>query len=89
MHAISIERVEAHIVELPTLRPHRLAMHTIETQTTVILRIRCSDGIDGLGEAATIGGLSYAGESPESIKTNIEPIKRGDAHSKAAPGTKG
>ncbi|TVT89717.1 muconate cycloisomerase family protein [Pseudomonas sp. HT11] len=72
MHPISIERVEAHLVELPTLRPHRLAMHTIETQTTVILRIRCSDGIDGLGEAATIGGLSYAGESPESIKTNID-----------------
>ncbi len=46
MHPISIERVEAHLVELPTLRPHRLAMHTIETQTTVILRIRCSDGID-------------------------------------------
>lgn len=72
MSSHHIEHVEAHLVSLPLLRPHKLAMQTIETQLTVILRIRCSDGVSGIGEAATIGGLSYAGESPESIKVNIE-----------------
>ncbi|MFC3609457.1 muconate/chloromuconate family cycloisomerase [Stutzerimonas tarimensis] len=67
-----IESLETLIVDLPTIRPHKLAMHTMQRQTLVILRLRCSDGIEGIGEATTIGGLAYAGESPESIKTNID-----------------
>ncbi|TBU85566.1 muconate cycloisomerase family protein [Phytopseudomonas dryadis] len=67
-----IESLEALIVDLPTIRPHKLAMHTMQNQTLVIVRLRCSDGIEGVGEATTIGGLSYAGESPESIKTNLD-----------------
>ncbi len=69
---ISIESLQAVIVDLPTIRPHKLAMHTMQNQTLVILRLRCSDGIEGIGEATTIGGLSYGNESPESIKTNID-----------------
>ena len=69
---ISIVSLETLIVDLPTIRPHKLAMHTMQNQTLVILRLRCADGIEGLGEATTIGGLSYGNESPESIKTNID-----------------
>ncbi|MGE7991701.1 muconate cycloisomerase family protein [Pseudomonas sp. NPDC089554] len=67
-----IERLETFIVDLPTIRPHKLAMHTMQQQTLVILRLRCSDGVEGIGEATTIGGLAYGNESPESIKTNID-----------------
>nr|MBO2509556.1 muconate cycloisomerase [Gammaproteobacteria bacterium] len=67
-----IERLEAIIVDLPTIRPHKLAMHTMQKQTLVIVRIRCSDGIEGIGEATTIGGLAYGNESPESIKANLD-----------------
>lgn len=70
-HAV-IEQVEAVIVDLPTIRPHTLAMHTMQQQTLVILRLRCSDGVEGIGEATTIGGLAYGYESPESIKANID-----------------
>lgn len=69
---ITIESLKTLIVDLPTIRPHKLAMHTMQRQTLVILRLRCSDGIEGIGEATTIGGLSYGNESPESIKTNID-----------------
>ena len=72
MTRVTIERLETLIVELPTIRPHKLAMHTMHGQTLVILKLHCSDGIVGLGEATTIGGLSYAGESPESIKVNLD-----------------
>lgn len=72
MTAITIERFDVQIVDLPTIRPHKLAMHTMHGQTLVILQIRASDGIVGIGEATTIGGLAYAGESPESIKVNLE-----------------
>nr|WP_294980447.1 muconate cycloisomerase family protein [uncultured Pseudomonas sp.] len=67
-----IERIESIIVDLPTIRPHKLAMHTMQQQTLVILRLRCSDGVQGIGEATTIGGLAYGYESPEGIKANID-----------------
>ncbi|WDY59954.1 muconate cycloisomerase family protein [Pseudomonas sp. PSKL.D1] len=67
-----IERLETLIVDLPTIRPHKLAMHTMQQQTLVVIRLRCSDGSEGIGEATTIGGLAYGYESPESIKANID-----------------
>jgi muconate cycloisomerase len=72
MTAITLVRFDTQIVDLPTIRPHKLAMHTLHGQTLVILRIQSSDGIIGVGEATTIGGLAYAGESPESIKVNLD-----------------
>lgn len=68
----TIESLETIIVDLPTIRPHKLAMHTMQHQTLVLLRLRCSDGVEGIGEATTIGGLSYGNESPDSIKVNID-----------------
>ncbi len=72
MSQVLIESLEAIIVDLPTIRPHKLAMHTMQNQTLVVVRIRCADGIEGLGEATTIGGLAYGNESPDSIKTNLD-----------------
>ncbi|MDR3509522.1 MAG: muconate cycloisomerase family protein [Caulobacteraceae bacterium] len=67
-----IESIETLLVDLPTIRPHILAMATMHRQTLVLVRIRCSDGIEGIGEATTIGGLSYGPESPEGIKLAID-----------------
>ena len=72
MLAAAIKSIETIIVDLPTIRPHKLAMHTMQNQTLVIIRVRCEDGIEGIGEATTIGGLAYGNESPDSIKTNID-----------------
>ena len=72
MSQVLIHSLSAIIVDLPTIRPHKLAMHTMQKQTLVILRLQCSDGIEGIGEATTIGGLSYGYESPESIKANVD-----------------
>lgn len=67
-----IESIETLLIDLPTIRPHKLSMTTMACQTLVIVRMRHSDGIEGLGEGTTIGGLSYGPESPESIKRNID-----------------
>ncbi|SMF67795.1 Mandelate racemase / muconate lactonizing enzyme, N-terminal domain, partial [Pseudomonas sp. URMO17WK12:I5] len=45
MTSPTIERLDAIIVDLPTIRPHKLAMHTMQQQTLVVLRLRCSDGV--------------------------------------------
>ena len=67
-----IQKIETFLVDVPTIRPHKLSVATMNTQTLVRVRIRCDDGIDGWGEATTIGGLAYGEESPDSIKTNID-----------------
>jgi muconate cycloisomerase len=72
MNDIRIEAIQTYLVDLPTIRPHKLSMATMACQTLVIVRMRHSDGIEGLGEGTTIGGLAYGPESPESIKCNID-----------------
>ena len=70
--AATIERIETLLVDVPTIRPHKLSVATMNCQTLVLVRVRCTDGIEGVGEATTIGGLAYGEESPESIKVNID-----------------
>src|SRR5690606_28164588 len=69
---VTIQSIEAVLVDIPTIRPHKLSMTTMGVQTMVIVRIKDSDGLEGLGEATTIGGLAYGPESPESVKLTID-----------------
>lgn len=64
--------VESMILDIPTIRPHKMSVAAIQKQTLVLVKITTHDGIVGWGEATTIGGLSYGEESPESIKINID-----------------
>lgn len=72
MRSINIEAIETVLLDVPTIRPHVLAMATMYRQTVCLVRIRCSDGVEGIGEATTIGGLAYGAESPEGIKLAID-----------------
>jgi len=67
-----VERVETVIVDLPTIRPHKLSVATMSGQTLMLVKIHCSDGICGIGEGTTIGGLAYGAESPEGMRLAIE-----------------
>jgi muconate cycloisomerase len=69
---VRIESIEALLVDLPTIRPHKLAMTVMNGQTLVIVRVRCSDGIEGIGETTSIGGLAYGEQSPEGAKLAID-----------------
>jgi muconate cycloisomerase len=86
---ITIASTEVLLLDVPTIRPHQLSVATMRVQTLVLVRLRCSDGVTGWGEATTIGGLAYGEESPESMRANIEtymaPLLAGaDATSPAA-----
>lgn len=70
--AVTIDAVETFILDVPTIRPHILSVATMQSQAMVIVRILCSDGVEGIGEGTTIGGLSYGAESPEGIKLTID-----------------
>jgi muconate cycloisomerase len=67
-----LAKIDSFIVDLPTIRPHVLAMATMHRQSMVIVRITDADGGEGIGEGTTIGGLSYGDESPEGIKLAID-----------------
>lgn len=67
-----ISSIDTLIVDIPTTRPHVLAMTTMHRQTIVLVEIRDADGLVGIGEGTTIGGLSYGPESPEGIKLAID-----------------
>jgi muconate cycloisomerase len=61
------------LVDVPRIRPHLSSMATMQRQTIVLVRSRCSDGIIGPGEGTTIGGLAYGEESPKGIKLALDP----------------
>lgn len=67
-----IDQIETMILDIPTIRGHVLSMATMRSQAAVVVRIKFSDGSEGIGEGTTIGGLTYGPESPESIQSAID-----------------
>ena len=67
-----IEQVETRIVDLPTIRPHKLSVGTMQGQSLMLLRLVCSDGVVGIGEGTTIAGMAYGPESPETMKQAVD-----------------
>lgn len=68
MTSATIERIETCLVDLPTIRPHKLSVATMHGQTLMLVKVFCSDGVVGIGEGTTIAGMAYGPESPESMK---------------------
>lgn len=68
----TIERIETSLVDLPTIRPHKLSVATMYGQTLMLVKVYCSDGVVGVGEGTTIAGMAYGAESPESMKLAID-----------------
>ncbi|MDH0090281.1 muconate/chloromuconate family cycloisomerase [Achromobacter mucicolens] len=72
MPAAFIERIETSLVDLPTIRPHKLSVATMHGQTLMLVKVFCSDGVVGIGEGTTIAGMAYGPESPEAMKLSID-----------------
>lgn len=68
----TVERMQARILDIPTIRPHKLSFGSISRQSPVIVQVWLKNGATGFGEAATIGGPSWNEESPESILHAIQ-----------------
>jgi muconate cycloisomerase len=69
---MSITSITAMIVDVPTIRGHKLSNTAVTAQNYVIVRLRLANGVEGIGEAATLGGPRWAEESVEAIKANID-----------------
>lgn len=72
MNHATIERIETSLVDLPTIRPHKLSVATMHGQTLMLVKVYCRDGVVGIGEGTTIAGMAYGPESPEAMKLAID-----------------
>ena len=69
---LAIAGIRSTIVDVPTLRRHKLSNTSVTAQSYVIVQIRLANGAEGIGEAATLGGPRWSEESVEAIKANID-----------------
>ena len=69
---LAIQEIEATIVDVPTVRKHKLSSLSVSAQSYVIVELRLANGVTGIGEAATLGGPRWSEESVESIKATID-----------------
>jgi muconate cycloisomerase len=68
----AIAAITSTIVDVPTVRQHKLSQTSVTAQSYVIVQLRLANGVVGIGEAATLGGPRWAEESVEAIKANID-----------------
>jgi muconate cycloisomerase len=69
---LTIQDVKSTIVDVPTVRKHKLSSLSVTAQSYVIVELRLANGVTGIGEAATLGGPRWSEESVESIKATID-----------------
>ena len=71
-HDLAITAVRSTIVDVPTVRKHKLSQTSVTAQSYVLVRVRLANGVEGIGEAATLGGPRWSEESVEAMKANID-----------------
>ncbi|MFE1600406.1 muconate/chloromuconate family cycloisomerase [Methylobacterium sp. ID0610] len=69
---LAIAAIRATIVDVPTVRKHKLSQTSVTAQSYVIVQVRLENGVEGIGEAATLGGPRWSEESVEGIKATID-----------------
>ena len=67
-----IRAISCEILDVPTIREHKLSALSVTAQSFVLARVLTEDGVEGIGEAATLGGPRWAEESVETIKCIID-----------------
>jgi hypothetical protein len=63
---LAIESVSTTLVDVPLIRPHKFSVHSMTQQSMVIVRLRTSDGIEGIGEAVVPDGPWWVSRSRAS-----------------------
>ena len=69
---LAVADIHSTIVDVPTVRQHKLSQLSVSAQSYVIVEIRLANGATGVGEAATLGGPRWSEESVEGIKAVID-----------------
>ena len=66
---LNVRKLTSTIVDVPTVRPSETS---VTAQNYVIVRVQLANGVEGIGEAATLGGPRWSEEGVEAIQANID-----------------
>ncbi len=69
---LAVVAITSTIVDVPTVRQHKLSNTSVSAQSYVIVQVRLANGVEGIGEAATLGGPRWSEESVEGIKATVD-----------------
>ena len=69
---LAIRSIASFIIDAPTVRRHKLSNTEVSHQGYVLVRVMLENGVEGYGEASTLGGPRWAEESVESIKSAVD-----------------
>ncbi len=69
---LAVASITSTIVDVPTVRRHKLSNTSVTAQSYVIVQVRLANGVEGVGEAATLGGPRWSEESAEGIKATVD-----------------
>ena len=69
---LAVLSVRSTVVDVPTVRQHKLSNTSVTAQSYVIVQVRLANGVEGVGEAATLGGPRWSEESVEGIKATVD-----------------
>lgn len=59
-------------LDIPLRQPIHMSFGTVRLQNVVLVRLRDSDGAEGVGEASILGGPYWGEESAEGVQATIE-----------------
>jgi muconate cycloisomerase len=62
---LAIVSIRSTIVDVPTVRRHKLSSLSVTAQSYVVVELRLANGVEGIGEAATLGGPRWSEERRE------------------------
>lgn len=69
---LRIRSIRTSILDIPLVRPHRVAVATLETQPILLVRVLLANGVEGIGEGVTPGGPWWGGESVEGMQALVD-----------------
>ncbi|WP_018262283.1 muconate/chloromuconate family cycloisomerase [Methylobacterium sp. WSM2598] len=69
---LAVAEIRSTVVDVPTVRKHKLSQTSVTAQSYVVVQLRLANGVEGIGEAATLGGPRWSEESVEGIKATID-----------------
>ena len=72
MRETRIRAIRTQILDVPTIRRHKLSNTAVSHQSYVHVQVLFDNGVEGHGEASTLGGPRWSEESVEAIKANID-----------------
>ena len=70
---LTINEIKSTIVDVPTVRKHKLSSLSVTAQSYVIVELRLANGVIGIGEGATLAARAGARKASRASRRQLIP----------------